>query len=120
MTYLRLPSPYRLIQLLFLILLTVMGLSILWEFELEAWVMRGLGLPYDGIFEDGERLRFVLTSTGFSLIAMIGPGVMLIKMISNARRNYLQLEGLQSHTEKLARYDSLSGLLNRRAFMELV
>ncbi|WP_440058088.1 putative bifunctional diguanylate cyclase/phosphodiesterase [Pseudomonas fragariae (ex Marin et al. 2024)] len=120
MTYLRLPSPYRLIQLLFLILLTVMGLSILWEFELEAWVMRGLGLPYDGIFEDGERLRFVLTSTGFSLIAMIGPGVMLIKMISNARRNYLQLEGLQSHTEKLARYDLLSGLLNRRAFIELV
>lgn len=51
---------YRLPLLLLAILLTVAGLATLWEFELEAYAMRWLGLTYDGDFEDGERLRFIL------------------------------------------------------------
>ncbi|POC81453.1 MULTISPECIES: hypothetical protein [Pseudomonas syringae group] len=85
MTDLLRTNRYQLPLLLFATLLTVVCLATLWEFELEAYAMLWLGLPYDSNFEDGERLRFVLTSSSFSLIAMIVPSVVLKRMVSNRR-----------------------------------
>ncbi|WP_263264146.1 bifunctional diguanylate cyclase/phosphodiesterase [Pseudomonas sp. RIT-PI-S] len=112
--------PYRLVQLLLLTLLTMGGLSILWEFKLEAWSMHWLGLPYDGNFENGERWRFVVTSIGFSLLSLILPTVLLKRLVNNTRSSYRRMQREQSKTETLARYDSLSGLINRRVFMEML
>ncbi|MCF5244245.1 putative bifunctional diguanylate cyclase/phosphodiesterase [Pseudomonas syringae] len=111
---------YRLPLLLLAILLTVAGLATLWEFELEAYAMRWLGLTYDGDFEDGERLRFILTSSSFSLIAMIVPSVVLKRMVSNTQKTHRRLLRLQIQTEHLANNDSLTGLTNRRVFMDVL
>ena len=111
---------YRLPLLLLATLLTVVALATLWEFELEAYAMSWLGLPYDGDFEDGERLRFVLTSASFSLIAMIVPSVVLKRMVSNTQKTHRRLLRLQTQTEHLANNDSLTGLTNRRVFMDVL
>ncbi|WP_455809741.1 putative bifunctional diguanylate cyclase/phosphodiesterase, partial [Pseudomonas koreensis] len=118
MTDLLRTNRYQLPLLLLATLLTVVGLATLWEFELEAYVMLWLGLPYDSNFEDGERLRFVLTSSSFSLIAMIVPSVVLKRMVFNTQKTHRRLLRLQAQTEHLANNDSLTGLTNRRVFME--
>lgn len=118
MTNLLRRSTVRLPLLLLSTLLTVVGLATFWEFELEAYVMYWLGLPYDGDFEDGERLRFILTSSSFSLIAMIVPSIVLKRMVSNTQKIYHRLLRLQHQTEQLANFDPLSGLTNRRVFMD--
>lgn len=118
MTNLLRHSHIRLPLLLLATLLTVVGLATLWEFELEAYVMYWLGLPYDGDFEDGERLRFILTSSSFSLIAMIVPSIVLKRMVSNTQQIHRRLLRLQHQTEHLANFDPLSGLTNRRVFMD--
>jgi len=112
------PQPYRLARLVLLTLLTMCSLAILWEFKLENWVMEYLGLPYDNDFESTERWRFVLTSTGFSLLSLIVPTVVLKRLISNMRFSYRHMQQVQDQTETLARYDSLTGLINRRVFMD--
>ncbi|WP_116893339.1 putative bifunctional diguanylate cyclase/phosphodiesterase [Pseudomonas syringae] len=111
-------NPCRLPLLLLATLLTVVGLATLWEFKLEAYAMHWLGLPYAGDFEEGERLRFILTSSGFSLIAMVVPSIVLKRMISNSQKTHRRLLRLQTQTESLANYDPLSGLTNRRVFMD--
>jgi diguanylate cyclase (GGDEF)-like protein len=113
-------NPYRLPQIFLLILLTVGGLSILWEFRLEAWAMALLGLPYDSDFENSERWRFVLTSMAFSLLSLIVPALWLKRMASNTRSSYRRMQRTQTYTEALAKHDSLTGLSNRRFFMELL
>ncbi|WP_282370699.1 putative bifunctional diguanylate cyclase/phosphodiesterase [Pseudomonas sp. PS02290] len=113
-------NPCRLPVLLLITLSTVIALSIVWEFELEAWVMRWLALPYDADFEDAERWRFVLTVTGFSLISLIIPTILLKRLIANAQSSFRGLKQAQAQTETLATYDSLSGLINRRIFMDMV
>ncbi len=113
-------NPCRLPMLLSLTLLTIVGLSILWEFHLEAYVMHWLNLPYDGDFEDAERWRFVLTSSGFSMISLIVPTIVLKRMVTNTQLSYKRLQRIQFQTETLARYDSLSALINRRGFMDLL
>lgn len=118
MTDLHHRNPCRLPILLLLTLLTVVGLSILWEFKLEAFVMHWLNLPYDGDFEDAERWRFVLTSSGFAMISLIIPTIVLKRLITRTQTSYRRLQRIQARTETLAKYDSLSGLINRRVFME--
>lgn len=118
MTHLLRRSPFRLPLLLLATLLTVVGLATFWEFWLEAHVMYWLGWPYDGDFENGERLRFILTSSSFSLIAMIVPCIVLKRMVSNTQKIHNQLLRLQHQTEHLANFDPLSGLTNRRVFMD--
>lgn len=118
MTNLLRRSHIRLPILLLATLLTVVGLATFWEFELEAYVMYWLGLPYDGDFEDGERLRFILTSSSFSLLALIVPSIALKRMVSNTQKIHHSLLRLQAQTERLANYDPMSGLTNRRVFMD--
>ena len=113
-------NPCRLPILLMIAVSTVIGLSVLWEFKLEGWVMHWLALPYDADFEDAERWRFVLTSTGFSLISLIVPTILLRRLIANAQSSFRRLKQAQAQTETLATYDSLSGLVNRRIFMNMV
>lgn len=113
-------NPCRLPVLLIITLSTVIGLSIVWEFRLEAWVMHWLALPYDADFEDAERWRFVMTVTGFSLISLIIPTLLLKRLIANTRLSYRRLKQAQAQTESLATYDSLSGLINRRILMEMI
>jgi diguanylate cyclase (GGDEF)-like protein len=120
MTDLHRRNPCRLPTLLLLSLLTVVGLSILWEFHLEAFVMHWLNLPYDGDFEDAERWRFVLTASGFSMLSLIIPTVVLTRLVANTQSSYRRLQRIQSQTETLAKYDSLSGLINRRVFMDVL
>jgi diguanylate cyclase (GGDEF)-like protein len=112
------PQPYRLVRLVLLTLLTTGTLAMLWEFKLESWVMEYLELPYDSDFESAERWRFVLTSTGFSLLSLIIPTVVLKRLINNMRSSYRRMQRMQSQTETLAKYDSLTGLINRRVFMD--
>ena len=120
MTDLHRRNPCRLPTLVLIALITVIGLSILWEFRLETWAMHALGLPYDNDFEDAERWRFVLTATGFSLISLIIPTVVLKRLITNTQSSFRRLKQAQAETESLATYDSLSGLINRRIFMDMV
>lgn len=113
-------NPYRLPQVFLLILLTMGGLCILWEFKLEAWVMALFDLPYDSDFENSERWRFVLTSMAFSLLSLIVPALWLKRLASNTRSSFRRMQRTQTHTEDLAKHDSLTGLFNRRAFMEFL
>jgi diguanylate cyclase (GGDEF)-like protein len=113
-------NPYRLPQILLLILLTMGGLSILWAFKLEAWAMALFDLPYDSDFENSERWRFVLASMGFSLLSLIIPTLWIKRMASNTRSSYRRMQRTHTHTEALAKHDSLTGLFNRRVFMELL
>lgn len=120
MTDLHRRNPCRLPTLLLLSLLTVVGLSMLWEFHLEASVMHWLNLPYDGDFEDAERWRFVLTASGFSMLSLILPTVVLKRLVVNTQSSYRRLQIIQAQTETLAKYDALSGLINRRVFMDVL
>ena len=120
MTDLHRRNSCRLPVLLLIALSTVVALSIMWEFKLEAWAMQWLDLPYDSDFEDAERWRFVMTATGFSLISLIIPTVVLRRLIANTRSSFRRLQHSQAQTETLANYDSLSGLINRRVFMQQV
>jgi diguanylate cyclase (GGDEF)-like protein len=120
MSEIPLASGWRLIRLMLLALVTMGGISILWEFRVERWVMGALGWPYDTGFEDAERWRFIFTSTAFSLLSLVVPTALLNRLAKNTRLSYRRLLLKQSKTETLARYDSLSGLINRRVLMELL
>ncbi|WP_139805935.1 GGDEF domain-containing protein, partial [Pantoea deleyi] len=88
---------------------TIILLSTLWEFGLEGWLCRLLGLGYDSNFETSERLRFILTSSMFALLAMIIPALLIASLIRktlNAKKNALRLAGT----------DALTGVMNRRSF----
>lgn len=108
----------RLYPILAIYLLSLFIVSVLWEFKLEGAAMALLGLPYDGDFETAERWRFVLTAAGFALLSMVVPVILLHRLLQRLRRSYLDVLSAQTHSEALARYDSLSGLLNRRVFNE--
>lgn len=92
--------------------------AVLWEFTLEGPAMKVFGLPYESGFESAERWRFVFTSTGFAILAMIVPVFLLSRLLKHLRRSYVELVDAQAQSDTLARYDSLSGLLNRRVFNE--
>lgn len=108
----------NLYALLSFYLFSIFLLAVAWEFKIEALAMETLDLPYDGGFETAERWRFVLTSTGFSMLAMVIPFIVLKRLIGRLNLSYNNLVVAQAHSDSLARHDPLSGLLNRRVFHE--
>lgn len=112
------PTRRKIYVLLILCLISVFFLSMAWEFWLESHVMKLLGLPYDGDFETAEQWRFVLTSTGFALLSMIVPAILVRRLLLASDASYIALVTAQARYEALARHDPLSGLLNRRIFHE--
>lgn len=112
------PTRRKIYALLILCLVSVFFLSMSWEFWLESPVMEILGLPYDGDFETAEKWRFVLTSTGFALLSMIVPAILVRRLLLASEASYVALITAQARYEALARHDPLSGLLNRRIFHE--
>ncbi|WP_250470183.1 MULTISPECIES: hypothetical protein [unclassified Caballeronia] len=91
-------------------LLTVSVLSGLWELKLEGWTTALLGLSYEANFEAAERWRFILTSTGFSALALIFPGVRIAGLLAIQRKAFAALRAEQNRSDSLARHDSLTGL----------
>lgn len=120
MPFIRNPQLARsnLYALLGFYLFSIFLLALAWEFKLEGIVMLALDLPYDGGFESAERWRFVLTSTGFAVLAMVVPFIILKRLIGRLNLSYNNLVVAQAHSDSLARHDPLSGLLNRRVFHE--
>lgn len=120
MTLTRNPQRVRrnLYALLAFYLFSIFLLAIAWEFKVEAVAMHFLDLPYDSDFENSERWRFVLTSTGFALLAMAVPLILLRRLINRLHHSYNDLVVAQALSDSLARHDPLSGLLNRRVFNE--
>jgi diguanylate cyclase (GGDEF)-like protein len=108
----------KLYGLLAFYVLSIFILAVAWEFYLEGAAMELLGLPYDGDFELAERWRFVLTSSGFGVLAMIVPFVLLQRLLKQLRQSYDDLMEARAQSDSLARHDPLSGLLNRRVFNE--
>lgn len=99
----------KLIWLAVLNIVTIILLSTIWEFGLEERVSSLLGLDYDAGFETGERLRFILTASLFSMLAMIIPSLLIAGLI----RKILLTE---NNALRLASTDELTGAGNRRAF----
>ncbi|WP_259640977.1 putative bifunctional diguanylate cyclase/phosphodiesterase [Pseudomonas syringae group genomosp. 3] len=114
------PNSWRLLLLMVLTVVTMGGISILWEFQLEELTMHLFGLPYDADFENFERWNFVLTSTGFSVLSIILPTALLKRLVKNTHTSYRRMQSEHSMVETFAKYDSLSGLINRRVFMDLL
>lgn len=120
MPFIRNPQLVRsnLYGLLAFYIFSIFLLAMAWEFKVEALAMHLLDLPYDGDFEVSERWRFVLTSTGFAVLAMIVPFIVLKRLVGRLHVSYNNLVVAQAYSDSLARHDPLSGLLNRRVFHE--
>ncbi|MFC7053498.1 putative bifunctional diguanylate cyclase/phosphodiesterase [Hansschlegelia quercus] len=99
-----------------LVLGTTFILAWLWETGLEAMASSLFGIPYDESYEEEERLRFILTSTGFSAVSLLVPGVLLFLLFRNLDRTNVRLAAAQAESLTLARHDPLTGLVNRRVF----
>ena len=70
-------------MILFLPLITIIsvaGLSLLWEIGGERMISHALGIAYEEEFETAERLRFVITSTTFAALALIAPSWLLRRL----------------------------------------
>ncbi|TMA25392.1 MAG: diguanylate cyclase [Deltaproteobacteria bacterium] len=78
-------------------------------FEAEAWGHRG---------ESGKTLLWNSVSRLIMLVAMAAMVVRIREDRQRLKQMNAQLAGLLSGAEKLARTDSLTGLANRRAFLE--
>ena len=94
------------------VLVTVIALSVVWEFWLEDWLLPGL-VSYHETETWEERWEFIVTSAFFSFIALIGPAVIGTQMI---RREQV----LHRTVIRLSQEDSLTGLYNRRRIRELL
>lgn len=112
------PTRRKIYVLLVLCLISVFSLSMAWEFWLESHMMELLGFPYDGDFETAEQWRFVLTPTGFALLSMVVPAILVRRLLLASETSYGALLTAQVRYEALARHDPLSGLFNRRIFQE--
>ncbi|QNQ57300.1 bifunctional diguanylate cyclase/phosphodiesterase [Pantoea sp. MT58] len=99
----------KLFWLAMLNIATIILLSTLWEFGLEARICRLLGLGYDTSFEISERLRFILTSSSFAVLAMVVPALLIAGLIRKTRR-------AEKNALRLAGTDELTGVMNRRSF----
>lgn len=98
-------------------LATLFLIALIWEFWLEtpAFHLMGWGEPPE--FDTASRWRFILTCTGFAAIAMALPGLLSLRLIWRLRRRYRELLAARARNNHLARYDALTGLMNRRYFM---
>lgn len=94
------------------VLVTVIALSVVWEFWLEDRLLPGL-VSYHETETWEERWEFIVTSSFFSFIALIGPAVIGTQMI---RREQV----LHKTVTRLSQEDSLTGLYNRRRIRELL
>lgn len=94
------------------VLVTVLALSLAWEFWLEDLVLSEFA-DHHGSESAAERLEFVATAVVFAGIAMIGPMVIGTRVI---RRDQV----LQRELIRLSQEDHLTGLLNRRRITEVL
>jgi len=92
---------------------TIILLSTLWEFGFESHISRLLGLGYDPDFEISERVRFIVTSSSFAMLAMIIPALLISALIRQTLR-------AEKQALRLASTDALTGIANRRAFSEQI
>lgn len=109
---------WRLAFWLFISLISVAALATLWEFTLEGIVLPWLGIPYDGGFETAERWRFVFTSTAFAILSILIPGWIIRRLLISLSQSNGEIMAARKETLRLARHDELTGLHNRRVFME--
>lgn len=109
---------FRLGLLLLLSLISVASLAALWEFQLEGRVLPALGIPYDGRFEDAERWRFIITSTTFATLSLAIPGLIIRRLVVSLSQGYQAILDARQEAFRLARHDELTGLYNRRIFIE--
>jgi len=63
--------------LLLLSLISVAARAALCEFPHEGMVPMAFGSSYDGKYEDADRRRFIMTSTGFATISPVIPGLLV-------------------------------------------
>ena len=93
-------------------LLTVIALSLVWEFWLEDFLLPGLDSDHEPESME-HRWEFVVTTTVFSFIALIGPAVIGTRIIHRDR-------DLHQTMIRLSQEDDLTGLFNRRRTAELI
>ena len=93
-------------------LLTIIALSMIWEFWLEDLLLPNLVSHHET--ESAERRwEFVVTVAFFSFIALIGPTAIGTQLIRRDR-------DLHETMIRLSQQDDLTGLLNRRRTAELI
>jgi diguanylate cyclase (GGDEF)-like protein len=108
----------RIVSVLLLTVATTFLLSVAWEYGLEEYVSKALSLPYEEHFEEDERWRFILTSTGFAFISLTVPALLLLYMFGRLQGAYTATITAQELASSLARHDALTGLPNRRVFAD--
>ena len=94
------------------VLITVIALSMVWEFWMEDRLLPRF-VSYHETETWEERWEFVVASAFFSFIALIGPAVIGTQMI---RRDQV----LHQTVIRLSQEDSLTGLYKRRRITELI
>ena len=94
------------------VLVTVIALSVVWEFWMEDWLLPRF-VSYHETETWEERWEFVVTAGFFSFLALIGPAVIGTQMIWRD-------QVLRQTVIRLSREDSLTGLYNRRRITELL
>jgi diguanylate cyclase (GGDEF)-like protein len=80
-----------------------------------AWAFRD---QHDIAIQNVERWRFAAVSTMLCMLSLVTPGIMLAGRIRKLSRAVCELVEAKSRAEVLAQQDPLTGLLNRRAFLE--
>ncbi|KPW98303.1 GGDEF domain-containing protein [Pseudomonas syringae pv. cerasicola] len=111
MSFIRSPHMVRkyFYTLLWFYLFSIFLVAIAWEFKLESFAMYAINLPYDQDFEDAERWRFVLTSTGFALLSMVVPFILLKRLMqrlqeSKSSRSISLLSIFRSNASRASNY----------------
>jgi len=94
------------------VFLTVIALSLIWEFWLEDLLLPSLA-PHHETESMEDRWEFVVTTAIFSFIALIGPTGIGTQMIRRDRE-------LHQTMIRLSQEDDLTGLFNRRRTVELI
>ena len=94
------------------VFLSVIALSLTWEFWLEDLLLPSLA-PHHETESVEDRWEFVVTTAVFSFIALIGPAVIGTQIIRRDR-------DLHQTMIRLSQEDDLTGLFNRRRTAELI
>lgn len=94
------------------VFLTVIVLSLIWEFWLEDLLLPSL-IPHHETEAVEDRWEFVVTTAVFAFIALIGPTAIGTQIIRRGR-------DLHQTMIRLSQEDDLTGLFNRRRTAELI